>query len=97
ETRRERLADDRAGPEAQAIAREAGRRTRAGIWKALARLDDRERTIIERPYPRRRSATLRELGATFGISGERVRQLEARAKAKMRAELAELRELALAS
>jgi RNA polymerase sigma-32 factor len=96
ETRGERLADDGAGPEAQVIAQEAGRRARAGIWKALARLDDRERTIIERRYLRSRSATLRELGATFGISGERVRQLEARAKAKMRAELAELRELALA-
>jgi RNA polymerase sigma-32 factor len=97
ETRGERLADDRAGPEAQAIALEAGRRTRAGIWKALARLDDRERTIIERRYLRSRAATLRELGAAFGISGERVRQLEARAKAKMREELRELREIAVAS
>src|SRR5215831_4929143 len=95
ETRGERLADDGAGPEAEVIAQEAGRRARAGIWKALARLDDRERTIIERRYLRSRSATLRELGATFGISGERVRQLEARAKAKMRQELEELREIAL--
>ena len=96
ETRGERLADDGAGPEAEVIAQEAGRRARAGIWKALARLDDRERTIIERRYLRSRSATLRELGAAFGISGERVRQLEARAKAKMREELEELREIALA-
>ena len=97
ETRGERLADGHAGPEADVIAKEAGRRTRAGIWKALSRLDDRERMIIERRYLRSRSATLRELGAAFGISGERVRQLEARAKAKMREELAELRDLALAS
>ena len=38
-------------------------------------------------------ATLKELGATFGISRERVRQLEARAKAKLRESLAPLWDL----
>jgi RNA polymerase sigma-32 factor len=96
ETRGERLADGGLSPEATVAASEAGRRARAGIWRALEALDQRERTIIERRYLRAKSATLRELGAAFGISGERVRQLEARAKAKMRAELEGLRDLALA-
>jgi RNA polymerase sigma-32 factor len=97
ETRGERLADDTPGPEAAVAATEAGRRTRAGVWRALATLDERERTIIERRYLHGKSATLRELGDAFGISGERVRQLEARAKAKMREHLETLRELALAN
>ena len=87
ETRGERLATDEPGPEARVAADEIGKKARVGIWRALERLDQRERAIIERRYLRSRSATLRELGSSFGISGERVRQLEARAKAKMRAEL----------
>jgi RNA polymerase sigma-32 factor len=96
ETRAERLADSRPGPEDEVATREADRCARAGVWQALEVLDPRERAIIERRYLRARAATLRELGAAFGISGERVRQLEARAKAKMRAELESLRDLALA-
>jgi RNA polymerase sigma-32 factor len=96
ETRGERIADERPGPETAAAADEAERAARAGIWHALSALDDRERAIIERRYLGRRAATLRELGASFGISGERVRQLEARAKAKMRELLEPLRELAMA-
>src|SRR5262249_38410243 len=88
ETRGERLADDQPGPEACVAGDEASELARDGIRRALETLDGRERAIIERRYLRSgdRSATLRELGAALGISGERVRQLEARAKAKMRAE-----------
>jgi RNA polymerase sigma-32 factor len=99
ETRGERIADDEPGPEARVAGGEASELARAGIQRALDTLDGRERAIIERRYLRGsdRAATLRELGAALGISGERVRQLEARAKAKMRAELEPLRELAMAS
>jgi RNA polymerase sigma-32 factor len=99
ETRGERIADEEPGPEARVAGGEASELARAGIRRALETLDGRERAIIERRYLRGgdRAATLRELGAALGISGERVRQLEARAKAKMRAELGPLRELAMAS
>jgi RNA polymerase sigma-32 factor len=94
ETRGDRIADQGPGPETEAIARELERLARDRVRRALAGLDPRERAIIERRYLRGRSTTLKELGRTFGISRERVRQIEARAKAKMRAELAELWEAA---
>ena len=58
--------------------------------RALCDLDPRERYIILRRYLHRRPATLKELGESFGISRERVRQLEARAKQKMKVSLRDL-------
>jgi RNA polymerase sigma-32 factor len=54
---------------------------------ALARLDKRERFIIERRVMSERPMTLKELGEHFGFSRERARQLEIRAKEKLREEL----------
>jgi len=54
---------------------------------ALARLDKRERFIIERRVMSERPMTLKELGEHFGFSRERARQLEIRAKDKLREEL----------
>jgi RNA polymerase sigma-32 factor len=58
---------------------------RVGV--ALARLDKRERFIIERRVMSERPMTLKELGEHFGFSRERARQLEIRAKEKLREEL----------
>jgi RNA polymerase sigma-32 factor len=93
ETRGDRIADDHPGPEATVAAEELAERARAGIREAMGELDPRERHIIQRRYLNRRPATLKELGESFGISRERVRQLEARAKAKMRVRLRDLWEL----
>jgi len=87
ETRGDRLADDRAGPETQVAERESEARSRQGIAKAMEGLDPRERAIIQRRFLNRRASTLKELGQSLGISRERVRQLEARAMAKMRSHL----------
>jgi RNA polymerase sigma-32 factor len=57
---------------------------------ALARLDPRERFIIEQRVMNERPMTLKELGEHFGFSRERARQLEIRAKDKLKAELAAL-------
>src|SRR5262249_35310195 len=57
---------------------------------ALCRLDPRERFIIERRVMNERPMTLKELGLHFGFSRERARQLEIRARDKLRGELAEL-------
>jgi RNA polymerase sigma-32 factor len=97
ETRGDRLADDRLGPEAAVAEREAAAKAASRIREAMLDLDPRERVIIQRRFLNQRGATLKELGAAFGISRERVRQLEARAKAKMRAQLESLREARLAS
>lgn len=58
------------------------------VHAALARLDSRERYIIENRMMRDDPRTLKEIGAHFGFSRERARQLELRAREKLRAELA---------
>jgi RNA polymerase sigma-32 factor len=90
ETRASRLPDDNPGPEAFAIERELTDLSRRRVRRALAGLDPRERAIIEKRYLDGKGTTLKELGKSFGISRERVRQLEARAKEKMKAELADV-------
>ena len=57
---------------------------------ALGRLDPRERFIIEQRVMNERPMTLKELGEHFGFSRERARQLEIRAKDKLKNELAAL-------
>jgi RNA polymerase sigma-32 factor len=62
----------------------------AGVRAALARLDVRERFIIEQRIMAEPPMSLRELGDHFGFSRERARQLELRATERLRRELAEL-------
>jgi RNA polymerase sigma-32 factor len=57
------------------------------VGAALGRLDPRERFIIERRVMSESPMTLKELGEHFGFSRERARQLEIRAKEKLRTEL----------
>ncbi|OJH40715.1 RNA polymerase factor sigma-32 [Cystobacter ferrugineus] len=64
--------------------------TRARIRQALTRLDPRERFIIEHRVMGDSEMTLSELGEHFGFSRERARQLEIRAKDKLKAELMSL-------
>jgi RNA polymerase sigma-32 factor len=60
------------------------------IIEALARLDPRERYIIERRVMSDDALTLKEISDHFGVSRERARQLELRAKEKLKRELQEL-------
>ncbi len=57
------------------------------VTEALARLDQRERYIIEKRVMSDKPMTLKELGEHFGFSRERARQLEIRAKEKLKQEL----------
>ncbi len=50
----------------------------------LGRLSAREQRIIRERHLGEKSATLKELGLEFGISKERVRQIEKRALSEMR-------------
>ncbi|MDH3200148.1 MAG: sigma-70 family RNA polymerase sigma factor [Myxococcales bacterium] len=68
--------------------RQSGIRTR--LEGALAVLDDRERLIVEKRILSDDSASLASLGRELGVSRERARQLEARAKKKLREELRDL-------
>ena len=63
---------------------------------ALSELDVRERYIVERRYLSEEDASLAAIGRALGVSRERARQLEARAKKKLLDKLRDLRELAIA-
>jgi RNA polymerase sigma-32 factor len=52
---------------------------------ALAKLDDRSRDIIQRRWLNEEKATLQDLADEYGVSAERIRQVEANAMKKMRA------------
>lgn len=59
-----------------------------GLARALDSLDDRSRRIIEARWLRENAtATLHELADEYGVSAERIRQIEQKALAKMQAEL----------
>ena len=58
---------------------------KALLHEALKQLDPRERAILKARHMSSRPITLGALGKKFGISRERVRQLELRAKSKLRA------------
>jgi RNA polymerase sigma-32 factor len=54
------------------------------LWEALGQLDERTRVIVEQRWLAEEKATLHELAARFGVSAERVRQLENSAMSKLR-------------
>lgn len=68
---------------------EAGRQRATAISKALSKLDERERYVVERRLMAHREdeLSLAEIGRRFCVSRERARQIEARAVRKLKAEL----------
>jgi RNA polymerase sigma-32 factor len=85
------LADAAEGP-AELFEREEGEALKTeGLTHALAGLDDRSRRIIRaRWLAESDPKTLHELASEFGVSAERIRQIEAKAMQKMKKELAAL-------
>ena len=62
-----------------------------GLRAALESLDPRSRRIVEARWLREQdSATLHELAAEFGVSAERIRQIEQKAMARMRSSMGAL-------
>ena len=60
-----------------------------GLHRVLAKLDDRSRRIIEARWLREDdSATLQDLASEYGVSAERIRQIESKAMKAMRTQLA---------
>lgn len=60
----------------------------ARLHKSLAGLDDRTRDILTRRYMQEPRATLHDLAAEYGVSAERIRQIENRAFKSLRQALA---------
>jgi RNA polymerase sigma-32 factor len=77
------LVDDSPSPEALAIQGDEASRRRRMLVDALKTLNERERHIFVERRLKDDPVTLEELGQQYGISRERVRQLEARAFEKV--------------
>ena len=87
------LADSHSEPTAVLAARQRDRLQSDGIASALEALDARSRRIIEARWLQvdddgSGGSTLHELADEFGVSAERIRQIEASAMKKMRTALA---------
>nr|WP_322010348.1 RNA polymerase sigma factor RpoH [Paraburkholderia sp. J12] len=88
------LADSHSEPTAVLAARQRDRLQSDGIASALEALDARSRRIIEARWLNvaddgSGGSTLHELADEFGVSAERIRQIEASAMKKMRTALAD--------
>jgi RNA polymerase sigma-32 factor len=69
----------------QADSEEAERRE---LYDALDGLDQRSRDIVKRRWLSERKETLQDLAADYGVSAERIRQIEAAAMKKLRTAIA---------
>jgi RNA polymerase sigma-32 factor len=84
------LADPGASPAQQFEQAQTERLRHEGLARALAALDERSRRIIQaRWLAEDDAATLHELAEEFGVSAERIRQIEQKAMQKIRASLTE--------
>jgi len=84
-------ADNSIEPSIQLERKERDRLHDSGLRDALAGLDERSRTIVRRRWlveDGEEAATLHELAAEYGVSAERIRQIEAKAMQKMKGVLA---------
>jgi RNA polymerase sigma-32 factor len=85
------LADHATEPLQVLEARARDRLQTEGLQGALAMLDPRSRRIVEaRWLMDEKRASLHDLAAEFGVSAERIRQVEAKALQKMRSSLASM-------
>ena len=79
------LAADHATPDVVLEVEQTARLRSEGLEKALTSLDPRSRRIIEaRWLTENAAATLHDLATEFGVSAERIRQIEAKALGKMK-------------
>ena len=85
----ELIEDDSPAAEDVVLGRMEADRRRAALTEALMALPQRERRIVVARHLADAPRTLTELGAQLGISKERVRQLEERALARIRARVAD--------
>lgn len=71
--------------------KQMGLAQKEGLATALANLDDRSRAIIEARWLNGDDqSTLHELAAQYGVSAERIRQIEAQAMKKMKVAMTQL-------
>jgi RNA polymerase sigma-32 factor len=74
-----------ADPADQVEAEEWGDASARNLSAAMQRLDERSRAILQRRWMSEDKATLHELASEYGVSAERIRQIEAGAMSRLRA------------
>lgn len=89
----ERLDGGTPSPEDEAARGEVLHQARDAVAIAVGQLDERERMIVRARLMQEDPPTLQELGQKLGVSKERVRQIEERARTKLRTELSALADL----
>ena len=82
------LGDSRYDPAIVVDNSEQESRSRRQLAAALSRLDARSRDIVSRRWLSDAKPTLHELAGEYGVSAERIRQIEKRAMEKMKAVIA---------
>jgi RNA polymerase sigma-32 factor len=92
----ERIPARGVSPEEEVSAQEVRALSKGAVARALGLLSERERLIVRRRMMSEEPTTLQELGDLLGVSKERVRQLEERARNKLAGSLAGLQQEALA-
>lgn len=86
----DRLASTEQTPEDKAAERDERELLSKALRQVVEELSPRERRIVHERWLTDSPVTLEELGLSFGVSKERVRQIEERAKKRMRARLEEI-------
>jgi RNA polymerase sigma-32 factor len=83
------LVDEGADPYDNLAEEDASNNQMGALSSALSNLDDRSRDIIQRRWlAEDNKATLQDLADEYGVSAERIRQIEANAMKKMRVAIA---------
>ena len=81
------LADMRMEPASAVEQEDTATDRQERLMAALAGLDDRSKTILQARWLTEKKQTLHELAQQFGVSAERIRQIEKNAMKKMRLQL----------
>jgi RNA polymerase sigma-32 factor len=82
------LADMRSEPAALVEQADTEEQQLESLSQALTALDDRSRDIVSRRWLSEQKATLHELADEYGVSAERIRQIESAAMKKLRTAMA---------
>jgi len=90
----DRLVSNAPSPEEESSRHAFEQRTRERVQSAIEKLPAREAMIVRERLLQDDPITLEALGSRLGISKERVRQLEERARRRLRQDLAELHDAA---
>ena len=81
------LRDMRSEPATCFEQEDSERTQREQLYTALSGLDERSKAILEERWLAERKSTLHELAARFGVSAERIRQIEKNALKKLKGQL----------